>query len=216
MSLFLRFTLLSFGIFWLAGCSVFRPAPPVYTNPELPKQWEAEGKAALRTANRGVHVYFTWQQNGDDYRIIVRGPLGLGRAELYGNPRQVRLQADNIKGEVSASSLEELLEMATNRRAPVSNILHWIKAEAATPEAKASRDLNGKLTRLKEGDWVIHYLEWSSEAPNLPRRLTIEGPDGKATVVIGLWRIKIDEATEPVIDSESAPPQDAPDAQTAP
>lgn len=211
MTFFLRTALLATAVLWLAGCSVFRPAPPVYTNPELPQRWEAEGKAALRTANRGAHVYFTWQQDGDNYRIIVRGPLGLGRAELNGNPQQVRLQADNLKQEVSANTLEELLEMATQRRAPVSNILHWIKAEAATPEAKVSRDLAGKLTRIREGEWEIRYLEWSTEAPNLPRRLTIEGPDGKATVVIGMWRIKPDQVMEPLTSPENATsPDNAP------
>lgn len=205
---FLRSLILVTSLLWLSACSVFRPAPPVYTNPELPQQWEAEGKAALRTANRGVHVYFTWQQDGENYRIVVRGPLGLGRAELTGSPTQVSLQADNIKGEVSANSLEELLEITTKRRAPVSHILHWIKAEAATPDARASRDLGGKLTKLKEGDWTIHYLEWSTEAPNLPRRLTIEGPDGKATVVIGLWRIRAEPPNPESLAPNPASSQD--------
>lgn len=188
----LRLFLLAGGTLLLAACSVFRPAPPVYTNPDLPTRWEAEGKAAVRTTERGANVYFTWTQDGEDYRIIVRGPLGLGRAELNGRPGEVRLQADNLKNEVSARSLEDLLEMTTRRRAPVSHILHWMKAEAATPAARATRDAEGKLTRLKEDDWTIHYLEWSKEAPNLPRRLTIEGPDGKATVVIGLWRLNLE------------------------
>jgi outer membrane lipoprotein LolB len=192
----IRLIFLLCSFLMLSACSVFHPAPPVYTNPDLPQKWEAEGKAALRSANRGLHVYFTWQQDGDSYRIIVRGPLGLGRAELSGKPGEVSVQSDRLKEELKSDTLENLLETATGRRAPISHALHWLKAEAATPHARVSRHANGKLERLKEDGWTVNYLEWSTEAPNLPRRLTIEGPDGKATVVIGLWRLNIEQEPE--------------------
>lgn len=188
----MRLLVLVSSLSLLSACSVFRTAPPVYTNPDLPRQWEAEGKAALRSANKGVHIYFTWHQDDEQYRIIVRGPLGLGRAEINAKPGEVRIESDRLKQEVSADSLENLIGKLTGRRVPASHALHWMKAEAATPEARVSRDMAGKLTRIKEDGWTIHYLEWSKEAPNLPRRLTVEGPEGKATVVIGLWRLRLD------------------------
>ena len=171
----------------LAGCAS-RPVT-VWSNPALPEHWEAEGKAAVRTDKRGGNIYFTWTQKGPDYRIIVRGPLGLGRAELNGKPGKVTLIADNLPQEVSAGSLEELLEATTKRRAPVSHALHWIKAEPGSSTAVIERGPDGKLTRIKEDGWTIDYLEWSEEAPNLPRKLTLEGPEGKATVIVGLWRL---------------------------
>jgi outer membrane lipoprotein LolB len=164
---------------------------PVYTNPTLPAQWEAEGKAAVRGPERGTNVYFTWTQLGERYRIIVRGPLGLGRAELLGEPGLVRLAGDNIPEEVSANSLEELLEKATQRQAPVSHALHWMRAEPATSRAEIQRGPDGKILQIRENGWTIQYLEWSPEAPNLPRKLTVSGPDGQATVVIGLWRLRL-------------------------
>jgi outer membrane lipoprotein LolB len=177
----------------LSACAS-RPVT-VWTNPALPTHWEAEGKAAVRTRDRGTNVYFTWTQSGPAYQIVVRGPLGLGRAELHGQPGLVRLTGDNIENEVSASSLEELLEMTTRRKAPVSHALHWLKAEPATPEAEVRRGPDGKLLQIKEEGWTIDYLEWSQEAPNLPRRLTLQGPDGQATVVIGMWRLDLTPET---------------------
>jgi outer membrane lipoprotein LolB len=198
----------------LSACSVFRTTPPVYTNPDLPQKWEAEGKAALRTANKGIHIYFTWTQDGDSYRIIVRGPLGLGRAELNGKPGEVSVQSDRLQNELRSDTLENLLETATGKRAPISHALHWLKAEAATPHAKASHDSNGKLTRLKEDGWTVDYLEWSKEAPNLPRRLIVEGPEGKATVVIGLWRLNLDPI--PDTNEETNADQTAANRDSAP
>lgn len=174
----------------LVGCAS-RPPQPVYTNPVLPAHWEAEGKAAVRNDKRGSNLYFTWTQSGADYRIIVRGPLGLGRAELNGRPGEVRLLADGMEKEVSASSPEELLEMVVRRRAPVSHALHWMKAEPATARARITRDELGRPQRIREDGWTVDYLEWSEEAPRLPRRLSVEGPDGRATVVIGLWRLHL-------------------------
>lgn len=181
--------------------------PPVYTNPHLPPQWEAEGKAAVRGPERGTNVYFTWTQQGERYRIVVRGPLGLGRAELLGEPGQVRVTADNLPEEVSAGSLEELLEKTTRRQAPVSHALHWMRAEPATPRAALSRDPDGRLRQIREDGWTVDYLEWSPEAPNLPRKLTVQGPDGQATVVIGLWRLNLtpEEAGLAPAPTEPAP-----------
>lgn len=197
------FLLFLAGSLLLAGCAS-RPAT-VWSNPALPAHWEAEGKAAIKTEKRGGNIYFTWTQKGEDYRIIVRGPLGLGRAELNGRPGEVRLQADNLKQEVSASSLEELLEMTTRHRAPVSHALHWIKAEPGSAKAEIERGPDGKLSRIKEDGWIIDYLEWSEEAPNLPRKLTLEGPEGKATVIIGLWRLTPEALGEVPVAIEAAP-----------
>src|SRR5690606_15940037 len=105
-------------------------------------------------------------------------------AELNGHPGEVRLQADNLKEEVSAGSLEDLLEMTTKRRAPVSYALHWIRAEPGSARAEVERGPDGKLSRIKEEGWTIDYLEWSEEAPLLPRKLSLEGPEGRATVII--------------------------------
>lgn len=198
----LLLSLLLTGSVLLSGCAS-RPTT-VWNNPALPERWEAEGKAAVRTNTRGGNIYFTWTQKGEDYRIIVRGPLGLGRAELNGRPGEVSLQADNLKTVVSASSLEELLELTTKRHAPVSNALHWIKAEPGSAKAVVERGADGKLTRIKEEGWIIDYLEWSEEAPNLPRKLTLEGPEGKATVIIGLWRLTPEALGEPPV-AETAP-----------
>jgi outer membrane lipoprotein LolB len=194
--------LLLAGSTLFAGCAS-RPTT-VWTNPALPEHWEAEGKAAVRTETRGGNIYFTWTQRGPAYRIIVRGPLGLGRAELNGRPGEVRLQADNLKEEVSAGSLEELLEATTKRRAPLSHALHWIRAEPGSPAAIVERAADGKLTRIKEDGWTIDYLEWSTEAPNLPRKLVLEGPEGKATVIVGLWRLTPESLGEPPV-AEATP-----------
>lgn len=175
----------------LLGACASRAPQPVYTNPVLPAQWEAEGKAAVRSGERGTNLYFTWTQQGPDYRLVVRGPLGMGRAELLGRPGEVRLLADGLKNEVSASSPEELVELLTRRRAPVSSALHWMKAEPATAKARIERDAEGRPLVIREDDWTVRYLEWSAEAPRLPRRLTVEGPDGRATVVIGEWRLNL-------------------------
>lgn len=190
------FLFLSFSLF-LGGC-VTRPIA-VWTNPGLPEHWEAEGKAAVRTAQRGGNIYFTWTQSGPDYHIVVHGPLGMGRAELTGAPDQVTLAGDNMQT-VSAGSLEDLLEITLHRRAPLSHALHWIRAEPGSPQADVQRGPDGKLTQIKEDGWTIKYLEWSEEAPNLPRKLTLAGPEGQATVIIGLWRLRPDAA-----DAESAP-----------
>lgn len=184
----------------LAACAS-RPAP-VWTGTSAPSHWEAEGKAALRSGERGGNVYFTWTQTAAAYHIIVRGPLGLGRAELTGEPGRVRLNADHLKHEVSASSLEELLFLQTGRQAPVSHLRDWLCAQAATAGARLHYGEDGKLRRIEEDGWTIDYLEWSTEAPNLPRKLVLDGPDGHATVIVGLWRL---------IPTEAGPaPQPAP------
>ena len=184
-------------LFVSVSACVNRPTV-VWTNPGLPEHWEAEGKAAVRTDKRGGNIYFTWTQDGPNYHIVVRGPLGMGRAELTGSPEQVSLRADNLQP-ISAHSLEDLLEITAHRRAPLSHALHWIRAEPGSTKANLQYGPDGKLTRLQEDGWTINYLEWSEEAPNLPRKLTLSGPEGQATVIIGQWRLTPESLGEPPV-----------------
>lgn len=198
------------------GACASRPPQPVYTNPVLPTHWEVEGKAAVRGHDHGTNLYFTWTQTGDDYHIVVRGPMGLGRAELNGIPGLVTLTADGLDRDISAGSPEELLERTTHHQAPVSHALHWMKAEPATSHARIERDEQGRPRQIREDGWTVDYLEWSAEAPLLPRRLTLDGPDGHATVVIGLWRLNLDAPTttdhpaDSCCSTPGAPPSSGP------
>ena len=117
----------------------------------------------------------------------MRGPLGLGHAELTGEPGQVTLSSGDT--EVSADSPEDLLEKVAHRSAPVSYAMHWIKAEPASAAAEITRGPDGRLRQIREDGWTVDYVDWSEEAPALPHKLTISGPEAQATVIIGLWRL---------------------------
>jgi outer membrane lipoprotein LolB len=169
----------------LAACASHPPRPS--SSQTMPGYWEAEGRAAVRAGEKGGSLYFTWTQTGDAYHIIVRGPLGLGRAELFGVPGLVTFS--NGQQEVSASSPEELLEKMAHREAPVSHAVHWLKAEPATAAALVTRGPDGKVREIKEDGWTVDYVDWSQEAPDLPHKFTLRGPDAQATVIVGLWRL---------------------------
>ena len=95
----------------------------------------------------------------------------------------------NGQEEVSASSPEELLEKMAHREAPVSHAVHWLKAEPATAAAEVTRGPDGKVREIREDGWTVDYVDWSREAPDLPHKFTLHGPDAQATVIVGLWRL---------------------------
>lgn len=168
----------------LAGCA---GRPPALTSLDGQQYWQAEGRLALKSGQGGGNLNFTWAQLGEHYRLALSGPLGVGNTELMVGPGNVSLQHPEL-GLLRADSPEALLEESTGQRAPVSLLAHWIRAEAASADARIERDATGRVSLIEEAGWTARYPEWQPDQPSLPRRITVSGPDTRLTVLITRWQ----------------------------
>lgn len=195
-------------ILLLGGCTtktVITPpistSPPIVVEPQIepaiasPKQsiWTASGKFSVRVIDqngkkKGGSVYFVWQQNNQDYQVILTGPLGQGRTTLIGNTEYVTMQSAKT-GELTAASPEDLFEQSFGWTAPVSYLKYWLEALPATPDAVPTYDANGQLQSLREGLWQADFIKYQSSNNQLvPQKIMVTGPNLNMTVLISDWQ----------------------------
>lgn len=153
--------------------------------------WDASGRAALRTADDSGSLSLDWQQRGEAYQVDLRAPMGAGSARLEGDAEGVWLTTSAGDREY-APDPETLLAWYTGYRVPVSALRYWLRGLTAPgPEVE---DLTlgpaGRPERIVQGGWEVVYRDWT-EASGLPvpSRLEIVRGDDLVRVVIRNWRL---------------------------
>ena len=69
--------------------------------------WQLAGKVGIRTPEEGHSANLDWQQDGDDYHMLITGPLGAGRTTLVRDADGVRLSSS--EGDFEAPDAESLM-----------------------------------------------------------------------------------------------------------
>ena len=166
--------------------------------PELPAQsmWTASGKFSVKMIDqtgkkKGGSAYFLWQQDTQDYHIILTGPLGQGRTSLVGNANGVIMQSAQT-GEMSADDPETLFEQAFGWTAPVSYMKYWLEGRAATPTAVLNYAPSGQLESVHEGNWQADFKNYRHvNTQLLPQKIVVTGPNVNMTVLISDWQPQV-------------------------
>ncbi|MGD2074389.1 MAG: lipoprotein insertase outer membrane protein LolB [Gammaproteobacteria bacterium] len=182
-----------------AGCAV---RPPVHepaaeaawlahrASLEALTRWQVQGRVAVRAGDEGWSANFDWHQQGEEYRIRLRGPFGQGAVELHGNAQGVWLRHAEGK-RVFARDPETLVEQETGWRLPVSGLRSWLLGlPAAEVQADYQWDAQGTLVQIEQAGWHIDYNRYQQSGPlRLPARLRLERDSLKLRFVIDNWRL---------------------------
>lgn len=157
--------------------------------------WQLSGKLGVKaqtpTKTESGSATLSWLQRPDYYDIRLAGPLGRGATRLIGKPDGVELSIAG-QGVFNATSAEALLEEQLGWRLPVDYLIWWTRGLPA-PESKSrlETDSQGRLLRLNQQGWQIHYLSYSQQGSYwLPERLKVSGPNLDLTLVIKEWQAR--------------------------
>ncbi|TQC96450.1 outer membrane lipoprotein LolB [Moraxellaceae bacterium AER2_44_116] len=157
-----------------------------------PSVWTATGKFSVKMLDadgqkKGGSAYFVWQQNADNYRITLTGPLGQGRTILLGTENGVILENAQV-GHLESDSPESLFEQAFGWTAPVSYLKSWLEGKSATTNADHIYSENGNLQSVLEGAWQADFKNYRHVNTDLlPQKLVITGPNLSMTVLVSEW-----------------------------
>ena len=122
--------------------------------------WQFNGRISLTRGEEGWHAGLVWQEHAGRYQLDVAGPLGQGAFQLSGDAEGVLL-VDARERRFTARDADALLEHVTGWVLPVSGLRYWVRGVPAPgSEARASRDAQGRLTRLEQDGWDISYSRW--------------------------------------------------------
>lgn len=152
--------------------------------------WQVQGRVGVRAGEDGWNASFDWQQQGDAYRIRLRGPFGQGAVELAGSAQGVWLtQAD--RPAVFARDAETLLQRETGWRLPVSGLSAWLRGLPRTAaHSEFSWDERGRLQQLDENGWRIDYLRYQqAHSLEMPARLDLHRDTLRVKFILDTWQV---------------------------
>ncbi len=191
----MRWLLLGCIVLLGAGCAVL---PPVEEGEgRLPEQLAAftlEGKVAWRHPDGRGNANLSWVQAGDDFRLLLTGPLGQGSVRLESDGDGVRL--DTPEGPRYAHQADDLLADTLGFPVPIAQARWWVLGVAAPTAVAGSRaevmerDVHGRPQVVRQDGWQV---AWSDrrlvEGYALPRRVELSRAETRLTLVIGAWSL---------------------------
>lgn len=140
-------------------------------------RWSLRGRVALRADDRGWQASLRWVKSAHMQTIQLAGPFGSGRVSLQQDHRGAVL-TDSRGNQYRENDAEILLQRITGWQLPVSGLQYWIRGQAI-PDTAADVKLDsfGRLERLKQADWDIHYQAYVQHGSlYLPRRIFMSRP----------------------------------------
>jgi outer membrane lipoprotein LolB len=150
--------------------------------------WRAEGKVALRNAERAESANLSWLQQDNKTRLDLSGPIGLGATTITtdGNFLEVTREGNLQRFDVSTP---EAMVRETGWNLPMHALQYWLKGIPAPDlEIDEQRIERGLLNYLSQSGWTISYQSYGQFGPLiLPTKLQIETQDSRARVIVRKW-----------------------------
>ncbi|MDR3490727.1 MAG: lipoprotein insertase outer membrane protein LolB [Gammaproteobacteria bacterium] len=152
------------------------------------KNWDINGKIAMRTEKDNLSASLQWHQSINNYKISLFGPLGTYSLTLTGQPGHVNLESSDGK-KVTARSPEALVNQQTGWKLPVSDLYYWVRG-LAVPNVPAQKTLDAyhHLSELDQKGWHIQYLNYTtSHNLDLPTKIFMNHSGLNLKIIINEW-----------------------------
>lgn len=157
------------------------------TSLEALTHWQLAGKVGIRTPDEGHSANLDWQQDGDDYRMLITGPLGAGRTTVTRDADGVRLNSSD--GDFEAPDAESLMLQQLGWSLPLGALNDWVRGLPSKGAHQLEEDAQGFPATLYQDGWKVSYQDWTrAEGMWLPRKLKLYYGDLTATLIINQWQ----------------------------
>lgn len=181
----------------LTGCQSFAPEPAVRSDAasqawqarqaqlQQLQSWTLTGRAASG-GGFGLKGSLRWVQRDDRFTLNVRGPFGIGAAQLRGTPARVEVRSG--KQTWVTNEPEELLLQEFGWTLPVRALRYWaIGLPAPGAPADFSLDAKGRITSLMQAGWTVEYADYTA-APLIELPGTLKAAQGETTLKLSIDR----------------------------
>ena len=153
-------------------------------------EWGVSGRIAMRTPEDAWSASLKWQQRDTDFDIQLFGPLGGKALSVTGGKDYVVLTTD--EGETfSEQNAAALIYRQTGWHVPVDSLHYWARAmQIPGQDALVEHDKNGRLTRLQQAGWDIHYQDYQVvDQLEMPRKLRLENKNFTVKLIFRGWQL---------------------------
>lgn len=110
----------------LVGCHSLSPKAPQQA------QWQLTGRVAIKTATQGLSADVQWDQYPHQSRLVVQGPLGLGRLNIRLDAYGVEVQSTQARQTYGWDDphLKQFLLNQLLAPLPLESLSFWMRGEA--------------------------------------------------------------------------------------
>jgi outer membrane lipoprotein LolB len=148
-------------------------------------QWRATGRMAVAADGSGGSGSLDWEQQGNQTRIRIQGPIGIGGMNLVLEGDAVQLEASDGRRLESQAAWTEL-EARLGAPVPARNLRYWMLGIPAPGPSQWRSEASPKT--LEQDGWVIVYERSILQSgAQLPTRLTATSGASRVRLVIDRW-----------------------------
>lgn len=142
-------------------------------------QWQLTGRAVFQSPEQRDSANILWQSAPGRDSVQLSGPFGQGAVRLIADGDGASLWSD---GELRASdsSIEALLSQQLNWRVPVEQLREWVRGNGASDDAATLSE-----RQFEQDGWRVAQSKFNADG--LPRKVVIERPPYKLTLLIAKW-----------------------------
>jgi outer membrane lipoprotein LolB len=146
------------------------------------------GRIAGSVASEGFNAQLTLQQRGEQTRLEMRSPLGLGSASLSIDGDQLEFRSsrgEHLRGEAALQALNARLGFD----APVSSLRYWVLGVPDPATARAGEGMLPGAGTFDQAGWNISAAEAlpariGGRDAQVPRRVTIRRDNVRLRILI--------------------------------
>ena len=180
----------------LAGCAGLQPETP----PQSPASfqvheqrlraithWEMRGRIAVDTGTEARQGRFTWWQDGESLRVVIRGPLGSQAVEISGDGELLNLRSrrETRTLEDPETQLSEMLGWWL----PITSLPNWLLGLPDPRFPSDSTVIDTALLRdLEQRAWSVSYREYANQgAVTIPSGIVFRHAPLELVVTVDDW-----------------------------
>jgi len=164
-------------------------------NVEQIKHWKLSGKVGVVTPKQSQTGYIDWQQDIQSFNISIRGTLGFGGLDLFGDQSFVTIKVDENNQRTLPTDIA--LERYLDWEFPINSLKYWVKGIPAPEHPVDFRQFNnhGFLSRLNQQNWDIRLLNYEKHGSNsstpvfLPHKIIARYNGHKVSLILSDWSL---------------------------
>jgi|GEM_PF-2224774 len=147
--------------------------------------WSANGKIGVSGIEQSGSGSFTWQQQSDVSKLLVRGPVGVGSMQIMLNGTQLSMQSSD-GAQYNAEQVLNQLETRLGVPLPVNQLRYWLLGVPGPGKFQWS-EANAVL---EQDGWRIAYGEWQQHGElRVPIKLTLTREQLRIVMVVQSWQL---------------------------